>query len=247
MDNVTGMDAQKKSPMQGIIDTAKQVIMNPAEFYRGMSKVGGFGDPLIFAVVIGVVTGLVQAVLGMLHFGTGAAGFMALGAIIIVPIMVAIFGFVGAAIVWVIWKLMGSNESYETAYRCGAYASAISPITAVASLIPVVGSLVGLGWMTYLLVMASVEVHKIPAKKAWLVFGIIAAVFALMTLGAQAGARKAQRSMADFQKEMGVSTDKDMTPEQAGKAAGNAAAAFMKAMQEQAAKQAAQEQKAKEE
>jgi len=31
---------------------------------------------------------------------------------------------------------MGSNESYETAYRCGADASAISPITAVATLIP---------------------------------------------------------------------------------------------------------------
>ena len=174
---------------------------------------------------------------------------MAFGAIIMTPIMVAIFGFVGAAIVFVIWKLMGSNESYETAYRCGAYATAISPIAAVAGLIPWVGGLVGLAWMTYLLVIASVEVHKIPAKKAWMVFGIIAAIFAIMSLSAQAGVRKAQRSMAGFQKEMdamGTSNNKDMTPEEAGKAAGNAAAAFVKAMQEQAAKQA-QEQKAKQE
>ncbi|MEI7881719.1 MAG: YIP1 family protein [bacterium] len=236
MDNVTGMDAQKKSPVQGIIDMVKQVILNPAEFYRGMPKVGGFGDPLVFAVVLGVVTGIVQAILGLVHLSP-----VGLSAIIIMPIGVLIGGFIGAAIVFVIWKLMGSSESYETAYRCGAYAMAVQPILAVAGLIPVVGSLVGLAWMTFLLVQASVEVHKIPAKKAWLVFGIIAAVFALMTLGAQAGARKAQRSMADFQKEMGVSTGgKDMTPEQAGKAA----AAFMKAMQEQAAKQA-QEEKAK--
>jgi hypothetical protein len=242
MDNVTGMDVQKKSPVQGIIDTAKQVIMDPVGFYRGMAKGGGFSDPLVFAVVLGVVTGIVQAILGLVHLGPTVSAVMALGSIIVMPIMVLIFGFVGAAIVFVIWKVMGSNESYETAYRCGAYASAISPITAVASLIPFVGSLVGLAWMTYLLVMASIEVHKIPAKKAWMVFGIIAAIFALMSLGAQAGARKAQRGMADFQKEMGMTPGKEMTPEEAGKAA----ATFMKAMQEQAAKQA-QDQKAKEE
>ncbi len=244
MDNVTEIN-QKKSPVQGIIDTAKKVILNPVDFYRGMAKTGGFVDPLVFAVVLGVVSGIVQAVLGLLHLGAGAVGFMALGAIFIAPIMVAIFGFVGAAIVFVIWKLMGSNESYETAYRCGAYASAVSPITAVIGVIPVVGSLVGLGWMTYLLVTASIEVHKIAPKKAWLVFGIIAAVFALMSLGVQAGARKAQRSAANFQKEMGLSGDKDMTPDEAAKVAAKATAIFMKTMQEQAAK--AQEPKAKEE
>ena len=237
MDAVTGTDAQKKSPMQGIIDTVKQVIMDPAGFYRGMAKSGGFGDPLVFAVVLGVVAGIVQAIIGLVHLGPAVSAVMALGSIVVMPVMVLIFGFVGAAIVFVVWKLMGSSESYETAYRCGAYASAISPITAVATLIPVVGSLVGLGWMTYLLVMASIEVHKIPAKKAWLVFGIIAALFALMSLGAQAGARKAQRGMADFQKEMGMTPGKEMTPEEAGKAA----ATFMKAMQEQAAKQQAKE------
>jgi hypothetical protein len=242
MENVTGMDAQKKSPVQAIIETVKKVITNPVEFYRNMPKAGGFVDPLVFAVALGVVSGIIQAVVSL--FSPVGTVVLALGAIIMTPIMVLIFGFIGAAIVFVIWKLMGSNESYETAYRCGAYASAISPITVVAGLIPAVGGLVGIAWMTYLLVVASTEVHKIPAKKAWLVFGIIAAVLALANLGAQAGARKAQRSMAGFQKEMekiGATADKDMTPEEAGKAAGNAAAAFMKAMQDQAAKQAKQQ------
>lgn len=250
MDNATGMDAQKKSPLDGIVNTVKQVIMNPAGFYRNMPKVGGFVDPLIFAVVLGVVSGVVRAALGLIHMGATVSVIAALSAVIVVPIFVAIFGFVGAAIIFVIWKLMGSSESYETAYRCGAYTLAISPITAIADLIPYLGGLVGLAWMTYLLVTASVEVHKLPAKKAWLVFGIIAAFFALMTLSAQAGARKAQRSMAHFQKEMeqmGVKTDKDMTPEEAGKVASKTAAAFMKAMQDQAAKEAAQNQKAQEE
>jgi hypothetical protein len=245
MDNVTGTDPQKKLPMEVIIETVKQVITNPVGFYRAMPKTGGFVDPLIFAVVLGAVCGLVQAVLLFVNLGAAATIIGALSTIIIAPIMVAIFGFVGAAIIFVVWKLMGSNESYETAYRCGAYASAILPITAVASMIPVVGGLVGIGWMLYLLVTASVEVHKIPAKKAWLVFGIIAAIFALMTLGAQAGARKVKHSMAGFEKEMekisGGKNAGEMTPEEAGKAAGEAAAAFMKGLQEGAAKHAKDE------
>lgn len=238
MDNITAPDAQKKTPIQEIIDTAKKVILNPVEFYRGMPKVGGFVDPLTFAVVMGAVLGVVQAVLGLVHLAP-----FGLSAIIVMPIGALIGGFIGSAIMFVIWKLMGSAESYETAYRCGAYTMAFTPITAVVGLIPFLGGLIVLGWMLYLVVMASVEVHKIPAKKAWLVFGIITAIFVLFILGAQATARQAVK----FQQEMGIKADKDMTPEEAGKAAGNAAAAFMKAMQEQAAKQAAQDQKAKEE
>lgn len=241
MENATGMDAQKKSPGQGMIDTVKQVIVNPAGFYRNMPKTGGFGAPLVFAVVLGLVSGIIQAVLGLVHLSP-----LGLSAIIMMPIGVLIGGFIGAAIMFVIWKLMGSTESYETAYRCGAYSMAVHPITVVAGVIPVVGGLVGLAWMLYLLVMASVEVHKIPAKKAWLVFGIITAVLALLSFSAQAGARKMNRAMSDYQKEMGqmgIPTDKDMTPEEAGKAA----AAMMKAMQEQAQKQAQEQQKASEE
>ena len=144
--------------------------------------------------------------------------------------MVLIFGFIGAAIMFVIWKLMGSDESFETAYRCGAYAAAISPITSVLGVIPYIGSLIGLAWGLYLVVTASVEVHKLPAKKAWMVFGIIGAVLAIMSLSAQASARKMQKGMADWQREWGTKPAKEMTPEDAGKAA----ASFMKAMQEQA-------------
>lgn len=246
MENVNGMEAQKKSPVQGIIETVKQVIMDPSGFYRGMPKAGGFGPPLVFAVVLGLVAGVIQAVLGLVHLGGGAAGMAALGLVIFVPIWVLIGGFIGAAIVYVIWKLMGSTESYETAYRCGAYSMAVAPITTLASVIPVAGSLVGLAWMVYLLVIATVEVHKLPSRKAWLVFGIIGALLALMSLGSQSAARKVQYRSDEMQKElqkMGINAEKPMTPEDAGKAA----AAMMKALQEQALKQAQEQQKANDE
>ena len=49
--------------------------------------------------------------LSILDIHTGVGTGMALVSIIIYPLVGAVLGFVGAAIVFVIWKLMGSRES----------------------------------------------------------------------------------------------------------------------------------------
>lgn len=199
--NASGTGAQSKSVIDGIIGAVKGVITNPVEFFRTMPKTGGFGDPLVFAVVIGVVVGIIQAVIGFVTI-QGALRYASLGAIVMGPIGALIGSFIGAAIIFVIWKIMGSNENYETAYRCTAYSYAIAPITVLVGLIPYVGSLVGLVWGLYLIVTASVEVHKIPAKKAWMVFGTIAVVIVLVGGCTRLVARKAASSMDSFSREM---------------------------------------------
>ncbi len=240
MENVTGMDAQKKSPIETIIETVKQVITNPVGFYRNMPKVGGFVDPLIFAVVLGAVCGVVDAVVSVIRFGSWMTFGMVLRCVIAAPIGALIGGFIGAAIMFVIWKLMDSKESYETAYRCGAYSMAIMPVM----YLPYVGIYIYMGWSLYLVVTASIEVHGIPAKKAWKVFGIITGVCLLLMLTSYSCANKVQRNLGSYSQQTGKNSGKnaeDMTPEEAGKAAGEAAAAFMKAMQENAAKQQAKD------
>ena len=163
--------------------TAINVVTKPAEFFQGMPKTGGFLEPLVFAVVMGVIVGIIQAILGLIGLGPaggyGGGGMSGFGMIIFMPIAVAIGSFIGAAIFFVIWKLMGSQENYETAYRCGAYLMALSPITAVLGAVPYAGGLVSMAIFTLYIVMASVHVHNIPSQKAWLVFGIIGLVFAL--------------------------------------------------------------------
>jgi hypothetical protein len=182
MDNIPQTEAQAKKLCQDMLNTAIAVITKPVEFFRGMAKTGGFVEPLIFMVATGVISGVIQAVLGLFHFGMVGSVRAALASIIYMPIGALIFGFVGAAILFGIWKLMGSNESYETAYRCGAYASVTIPILTILGIIPYAGVLIGLAWMLFLLVTASVEVHKIAAKTAWMVFGIITAILALIVL-----------------------------------------------------------------
>lgn len=214
------------SPIASIVDTAKKVITDPAGFFKEMPKEGGFGEPLIFMVAMAVVSALVGLVLSI--FGIGFAGTfgMALVSIIMVPIFTAIFSFVGAAILFVIWKILGSQESYETAYRCGAYMTAITPITAVLNAIPYLGILVTLVWALYLIVTASEHVHKIKTQTAWIVFGILFLLFAFMSIGSQCAAKRMQKEMAPWAEKM--ENMDEMSPEEAGKAMGE----FLKGLQD---------------
>ena len=212
-----------------ILNNMKKIITNPVGFFQSMPKSGGFVEPIIFMVSMGVVAGIIQALLGIVGlFHTSFFG--ALSFIIIVPVLATIFGFVGAAILFVIWKIMGSQQSFETAYRCGAYTGGIVPISTVLSIIPFIGSLVGLVWMTYLLVVASTEVHNIKAKTAWIVFGVICALFAMTTISSEFAARRATNEMSKWGEKM--ERLEEITPEEAGKAMGE----FLKGMEKGAGK-----------
>ncbi|MHC1698259.1 MAG: YIP1 family protein [Geobacteraceae bacterium] len=187
----------------GIPQTARKVVTTPAEFFRAMPKTGGFVEPLVFMVVMGAISGLIgglfQAVSSLLGLELYAGMQMGIASIVLMPVMyvlgTAAFGFVSAAILFVIWKLMGSGESYETAYRCVAYLAALSPITTVLGIIPYLGGAIGLVIFTYYLVTASVQTHGLALQRAWLVFGILAAIFIVFTVSAQIAARRFARNM----------------------------------------------------
>lgn len=221
-----------------VIDQAKQVITDPGEFYRTMSKNGGYSEPLIFAVVMAVGTGAIFALLSIV--GITGAGFAGLGAIVVLPIGLAIGSFIGAAIMFIIWKLMGSPEDFETAYRCIAYSSAVFPIVTVLSLVPYLGTLISIAWGTWLMITASTQVHGRAFKTSAIVFGILG----LLNLMSSITAEKAQHNVQDAMDQhsahieerlksletLGLNEDGEIDPEKAGEALGQ----FLKGLQKSA-------------
>jgi hypothetical protein len=173
--------------------TAVQVVTAPADFFKTMPKTGGFLEPLVFAVIMGFIAGIVRAILSLFGVGYGAGyggGMMSgFGMIIFMPIAAVIGSFIGGAILFLIWKLMGSQENYETSYRCGAYLMALWPITAILSIIPYAGGFINMAIYIFYIVAASTQVHNIPSQKAWMVFGIIGIIFALLGLRGEYTAR----------------------------------------------------------
>jgi hypothetical protein len=131
--------------------------------------------------------------------------------------------------------ILGSRESYETAYRCLAYAMAIYPITAILGMIPYLGVIIGVAWGTYLMVMASIEVHGIESRKAYIVFGIIGGLLMLLQLTGEYSARQMQSRMEHVSEGMQEQLKKmeEMSPEEAGKMVGE----FLKGMEEAQKKQ----------
>jgi len=234
------METAKGINVAAIPQTAIRVITAPQAFFREMPKTGGFVEPLVFMVVMGVVGGIIQAVLAVLSLQVAGGMMAGVASVIFLPIFIAIFGFVGAGIMFLIWKLMGSQESYETAYRCTAYIGALTPITTLLNIIPYAGPAIGMVIMLFYVVTASVEVHKIPSQKAWTVFGIIAAVLILLSVSGQFAARRMARQMEETAKEVQKQAEEmQKQAEEAGKAAEQ----WQKEMQKQSeeAKKAAEE------
>jgi Uncharacterized protein conserved in archaea len=181
--------------------TVVRVVTAPAEFFKSMPKTGGFVEPLIFAAIMAVIAGIIQALINILGLSYAHVGFAeSLGRIIVVPIVVVIFSFIGAAIIFVIWKLMGSQKNYETSYRCWAYLMALAPIVAIISIIPYVGGIINIAIYVYFIVIASTQVHNIPSQKAWLVFGIIGAALMLIGITAEYKARSMAPTAEQYRK-----------------------------------------------
>ena len=214
-----------------IVNTAIKVVTDPLGFFKNMAKSGGFIEPLIFMVAMGIVSGVLQALLAVFGLVSGVPFSMALASIVIAPVLMAVFGLVVAFVLFIIWKIMGSQESFETAFRCNAYISSITPINMVLIIITYIGPVLGFIWMMYLLILASIEVHRIRPKVAWIVFGAICAFLSLASINSQL-ALKEQKSETEklldrYNKEL-----QDARPEEAEKAAGE----FLKRLKEEAGK-----------
>jgi len=219
-----------------VIDDAKKVITNPIEFYRNMPTEGGLSNPLIFVAVIGAITGLIISVYSIIGIGANNgmfAGGIAIGAIIVFPIMAVIGSFIGAAVIFVVWKLMGSDKTYEVAYRCTAYSFAIAPIVLLISFIPYIAGIIKTLWSCYLFYIASIEVHKLKAQTAKVVFGVFAVIGALMGVGSEHAARNFtntfERAMSDSnipEVFKDIENLEDMSPEEVGEKMGE----FMKGL-----------------
>ncbi|GBE31175.1 MAG TPA: YIP1 family protein [Nitrospirae bacterium] len=186
---------------KSIFDNALKVIRDPAAFFRQMPREGGFGAPVIFLaamVFLGLIVNLIGAALIIRPHNLGGGLIMLIAA----PVIMVLLSFVSAAVLFLIWRIIGSKQSYETAYRCMAYSCGILPVTSAISFIPFAGVVLSTLWGAYLIISASIHVHGIKPAKAWAVWGIIAVIFIGINLSAEMGSRYAARNMVRQRLEM---------------------------------------------
>jgi len=208
-----------------IVQTALKILKTPVGFYQTMPKSGGYLEPMLFVIVMAIAVGLIMSLFSIFGLGMHGGMIAGFGTILFTIIASIISSFIGAAILFVIWKLMGSNESYEVSYRCIAYASVIYPIVAILSPIPYIGSIISTLLGTILMIIASIEVHHIKPRTAYIVFCILGIIAVLTNISNEMVVRSMAEQTEEFTSQFGDLGK--MPPEEAGRALGE----FFKGME----------------
>jgi hypothetical protein len=166
-----------------LVDTTKQVLSAPTRFFQAMDPEGGIGAPLLYAVIVGYVGLLANAVYEAVARGVlgTSLGFwprgsewermmtsMHWGATLVAqaifgPVAIVIGLFVFAGIVHLMLLLVGgARRHFEATFRVSAYSEAAM----VLGLIPVCGGLVSAILYIVLTVIGLGEAHGIGKGKA---------------------------------------------------------------------------------
>ncbi len=174
---VTGADFNYRDPVQSFISTVQRVVLQPADFYRGILRRGDFLNPLIFAIICYEVSAILGGLIALAFGNRGFGGLI--GSIILAPIGAAIVLFIGAGILHLlVMVIVGSrNSGYEATFRVAAYTSVVNLV----SWIPFIGWIASL-YGIYLAVVGIREVHTTTTGKAALVVLIPVAVLLFIFL-----------------------------------------------------------------
>jgi hypothetical protein len=216
--------ASAPSASPGLGEAFVGVLTRPAPFYESLRGQAGLGPPLIFAAVVGLAAGVINAIYAVI--GLGAAAGMAgsaiglaagLGMLILMPIMAVVLGsFVGGAIVHVVALIAGGKGSFEHSVRIASYALAVMPIGTLLLPVPLVRYLPSF-YGLYLVALGIIALHLADRKKTFVVTGVLAGIMVLfIVVGMLFGmaARSASQALkteygegSEFQKELRKSAE----------------------------------------
>lgn len=168
---------QERGFVNAFIETLTMVLTRPAEAFGVMKREGGFGEPLIYALIGGCVGGIVSFLfslgfqsLGLFanrhNSGLAAMAGMGIGSamIILLPLFIVIGLFIGSAIVHLCLMIVGgANQSFETTFRVLAFShGSAGPL----QIIPLCGGLISGVWALVCTCIGLARAHETDTGRA---------------------------------------------------------------------------------
>lgn len=199
-------DRETRGFFSGLFRTMNDSLFRPSEFFRKMPVTGGLTDPLLYALIVGMVgtmfsyfwplltQGAMHNMMPGIQMGAGQDMFQGIGLALLAffsPFLIIIGLFVSAGILHVCLMLVkGTKTGYETTFRVVSY----SHSAYLFLVIPFCGSLFMAIWTLVLYIIGLREAHETTGGKA--VFAVflplivccgLALLALAMFLGAAAG------------------------------------------------------------
>ena len=181
-----GLPWDRSKDLGALVETAKLLITSPAEAYAMAKEKGDYASPILFAVIFAVIgsifSSLWQMVFGpatwmkymsemppemreMMGGGAMGVGRLLLG-IVLAPIIVIVVLFIWSGIVHLVLQLLGglreSTAGFEGTFRALSY----SLVVEVATIVPLIGGLIGGIWGIVLGMLGLVSLHRTTQGKA---------------------------------------------------------------------------------
>ncbi|PYL87618.1 MAG: hypothetical protein DMF16_10055 [Verrucomicrobia bacterium] len=170
-------DRQQRGVLRAFFDTLVMVLTKPTEAFTAMKREGGFGEPLIYAIIGGSVGGVIyflyNFLLGSAHmFGSRenpmmqmmGGGIRPMFFIILVPFFIAIETFISSAIFHLCLMIVGgAKQPFETTFRVVCFAGgSANPLL----IIPICGGLIGAIWKIVLYCIGFARAHETDTGRA---------------------------------------------------------------------------------
>ena len=163
--------------LKAYFDTVGMILTRPDQAFAVMKTEGDMTGPLLFALIGGCAGLIVSFLLQMaLHsigfmadrqnaiFGLGMMGIWSIGYIILAPVLVILFVFIGSGILHLCLMIVGgAKKSFETTFRVVCFSSGS---TYLMSMIPVCGGMIACVWNIVLEIMGLARAHQTDTGKA---------------------------------------------------------------------------------
>ncbi|MCA1757043.1 MAG: YIP1 family protein [Bacteroidales bacterium] len=191
-----------------------ETITRPKEYFAALTLEGGLGEPVIKAVLYGIVAGIFTLIWSFLKIGAVAGGMFG-GAIGIMAFIWAIIGaiiglFIGAVIMLIISAVCGGSTDFEANLRVTASMMVLMPVSAffgffsglnfwLGFLITMVIYLFGL-YLMYFALTGSLKGKSGISRIVTIALAALVVLFMLIGMGAKRTANK-------YLREYGIETE----------------------------------------
>ncbi len=207
--------SNEKFNFQKFIEDSKNAVLNPKEYFTTLSITGGFGEPVIKAVIYGFIAGVFALLWSLLNI-SGGAGFGGIfgGAVGVMAFIGAIIGaliglFIGGVIVLIISAICSGSNDYEANVRVVAAIMVLTPINAFLNvfngLSPALGTIIGVIvnlyglWMLYHALNQTLKAKEETSKIIALVLGALLLLFAIIGFGTRKKLSKWEKKLGDYE------------------------------------------------
>jgi len=194
--------------LNAFITESKETLLNPKAYFSTMPTAGGMAEPVIKALIYGVVAGIIVFLWGLLGLGGQAgvfgAGIGAMG--LVYTVIAAVIGlFIGAVIVLIISAICKGNTDFEACLRVVASVMVIFPISALLGFItgisPVLGAIVALFvnlYALYLLYFGLTESLKSNPGTTRIFMYVLAVLLVIFMIAGLSARKKLNRYMDEM-------------------------------------------------